>query len=383
MTLPASAFPLSTSGARLLGADGQPYSLGLGVNWGGAQQDELLPYGLDRLHRSKIIGRITGWGMSHVRFPFALGTFVMNDGTPKTGLAKASRLAANPDLQGLTPASVYQILVEDMTAAGLVVIPNAHLKYQGWCCSQADNNGIWYNDNWPSSTFTDTWIMVAQWFRDNPMVGYDLHNEPRPATIGGSLRTPTWGSNWAGSFPTDFRDMYQNTIGRLRAVETDTSHLMFCEGLAYAGDLSGWGAKPVTGKNIVAEVHDYSWYHENTDGSQQSKADYYAANDAKWGYLLTQGKVPVLVGEFGSNTDASTAAQGSGWLPNFLAYYADRQPCGASWWELSATNVIGTEPVTNVVKMPPGGRESYGLMSGQDWLGSQVDMLGLIAPVIA
>jgi hypothetical protein len=177
--------------------------------------------------------------------------------------------------------------------------------------------------------------------------------------------------------------MYQNTIGRLRTVETGISHLMFCEGLAYAGDLSGWGAKPVTGKNIVAEVHDYSWYHENADGSQQSKADYYAANDAKWGYLLTQGKVPVLVGEFGSDTDASTAAQGSGWLPNFLAYYADRQPCGACWWELSATNVLGTEPVTNVVKMAPGGRESYGLMSGQDWLGSQADMLNLIGPGIA
>jgi endoglucanase len=378
MPLPASAFPLSTSGARLLGADGNPVSLGLGVNWGGAQQDEMLPYGLDILPRSQIIGRITGWGMSHVRFPFALGTFVRNDGTRKTGLAKESRLAANPDLIGMTPAGVYRVLAEDMTAAGLYVIPNQHLLHEGWCCSQADCNGIWYNDNWPSSVFTDTWIMVAQWFRDNPRIGYDLHNEPRPATIGGSLRTPAWGSNWAGSYPTDFRDVYQNTIGRLRAVELDISHLMFCEGLAYAGDLSGWGAKPVTGENIVASVHDYPWYHNGQD-----RAACYAANDAKWGYLLTQGKAPVWVGEFGLSTDMNTAAMQSGWLPDFLAYYGDRQPCGACWWELSATAVLGTEPVTNAVKMAPGGREGFGLMSGQDWLGSQTAVLDMLAPIMS
>jgi hypothetical protein len=131
MVLPASAFPLSVSGSSILGADGNPVRLA-GVNWGGAQQDELLPYGLDKLPRSQIIDWILGWGFNHVRFPYADGTFVNNNGTLKTGLAKASRLAANPDLQGLTPWGVYQQLVDDMTAAGLYVIPNQHLLYQGW-----------------------------------------------------------------------------------------------------------------------------------------------------------------------------------------------------------------------------------------------------------
>ena len=46
----------------------------------------------------------------------------------------------------------------------LAVIPNCQLLHPGWCCSDADCNGLWYNDNWPGSTFTSTWLMVAQRF---------------------------------------------------------------------------------------------------------------------------------------------------------------------------------------------------------------------------
>jgi endoglucanase len=380
MTLPASAFPLSVSGSRLRGADGSSCSLGLGVNWGGAQQDEGVPYGLDVLPRSQIISRITGWGMSHVRLPYAQSPFVTNGGTLRTAPARASRLAANPDLidAGMTPWQVWCQLADDLTAAGLYVILNQHLLFAGWCCSQADDNGLWYNDNWPSSTFSSTWFMIADRFAGNPRIGIDLHNEPRPAAIGGSVLTPTWGD---GVWGTDFCRMYSWHVSQLRA--RGFTGLIFCEGLAYAGDLSAAGAHPVPGENVVYSVHDYSWYHQNADGSQQSRPAYYAANDARWGYLLTQGKAPVWVGEFGLNTDMSTAAVSTGWLPDFLAYYGDRQPCGGCWWELSATSVLGTEPATNVVKMAPGGREGFGLMAGQDWLGSQVRVLDLIRPVIA
>lgn len=372
MTLPASAFPLSVSGARLIGADSFQYSLGLGVNWGGAQQDEMLPYGLDRLPRAEIIARITGWGMSHVRFPFALGTIVNPDGSLKTGLAKASRLAANPDLAGLTPWGVYQVLAEDMTAAGLYVILNQHLLYQGWCCSNTDNNGFWYNDNWPPGTFIKAWMMAAERFAGNPLTGYDIHNEPRSATISGKTVTPTWGD---GDGWTDFRHMYSDMTTRIRAADPDC--LIFCEGLSYAADLSQAGTYPVTGSNIVYSVHDYSWFHP----AGQSQAAYNAKMDANSGYLMTQGRAPVWVGEFGMNTDASTAAQASGWLPQFLSWAQARPVAGACWWELSATNVLGTEPSTNQVKMTAGSREGFGLMAGQDWKGSQADVLAMLKPL--
>lgn len=371
MTIPSAAFPLHVSGSSILGADASHVRLA-GVNWGGAQQDELLPYGLDKLPRSQIIARIISWGFNHVRFPFALGTFVGSNGVLKTGLAKASRLTANPDLIGLTPWQVFQQLVDDMTAAGLYVILNQHLLYQGWCCSEVDTNGLWYNSNWPASVFTNVWAMLAARFAANPRVGYDLHNEPRKATIAGQVAIPSW-----GKYPnTDIRQMYQNTIAKIRVADTDA--LCFCEGLSYASDLTGWKAYPVTGPGVVASAHDYSWFH--TAG--QTQASYFTQMDKAMGYLVTQGIAPLWVGEFGANTDVNTAAMHSGWLPNFIAYAAARG-LHWCWWELGSTAVLGTEPSTNAVKMQPGQREAFSLTAGQDWTGTQTDMLAMLAPILS
>ena len=384
MTLPASAFPLRVSGAKILGHDGSPVRLA-GVNWGGSYQDNGVPSGLRERPRAEIIGWITEHGFNHVRFPFATGTFVTNGGTLKTALADPSRLAANPDLAGLSPWEIYQVLVDDMTAAGLLVVANKHLNYPGACCSNADLNGLWYNDNWPSSTFTNMWTMVATRFAGNPLVGFDLHNEPRPATIGGAVRTPTWGSNGNGSFPTDFRLMYQNTAGRIRSAVADAGsdivHLIFCEGLSYAGDLTGWGAHPVTGDNIVASVHDYPWFHRHADGSPQSWPEYSAQNASKFGYLETQGKAPVWIGECGQNTDMSRQDFTSGWFPNFLRW-AQQNTSHWCWWTLNATEQQGTEPGTNAVKTEDGQGEGFGLLHGQDWRGTQADALAFLASVM-
>jgi endoglucanase len=255
---------------------------------------------------------------------------------------------------------------------------NGNIYLTGNCCSNSDSNGLWYNDNWPSSTFTNTWLMVAERFAGNPMTGYDLHNEPRPATIGGQVLTPGWGS---GNGSADFRQLYQNTIGRLRAVETGISHLMFCEGLSYAGDLTGWGAHPVTGENIVASAHDYPWFHRDSAGNPQGWSAYSAQNEARFGYLETQNRVPVWIGECGSNTDASRADFNHGWFPNFLRW-AQENNSHWCWWVLSATDNQGTEPATNIIKVKDGQREGFGLICGQDWLGSQVDTLDFLAPVI-
>lgn len=370
--------PLSVSGSKILDSAGQPARLA-GVNWGGAHQDELVPAGLDRLPRGEIIARIIGWGMNTVRFPFALGTFVNSNGSLKTAPAKASRLSANRDLAdaGLSPWQVYCQLVDDMTAAGLYVITNQHLLYQGWCCETDDDNGFWYNDNWPSSTFTNVWLMVAARFAGNPLVGYDIHNEPRAAAIGGRVISPAWGT---GNGSADFRLMYQNTIGRIRAEDPDG--LCFCEGLDFAQDLTGWAAHPVTGRNIVASAHDYPWFHQNADKSQQSQAAYFAQNDQNFGYLARQGTVPVWIGECGTNTDVADVTLQAGWFPNFLAYAAQRDVHWC-WWELSATGVLGTVPAVNTVKVRNGQRESFGLMAGYDWGGSQVNVLSKLAPVMS
>lgn len=360
--------PLTVRGSSILDASGSPVRLA-GVNWSGAHQDHCVPAGLDKLRRSQIIDWIA-YRFNHVRLTYALGAFVSNDGTLKTGPASPAQLAANPDLQGMSSWQVYCQVVADLTAAGVAVIPNCHLLYPGQCCSQDDCNGMWYNDSWPSSTFTNTWVMVAQQFAANPLViGFDLKNEPRPATIGGVLVTPTWGDQ-SGFATTDFRLMYSNTAARIRAAAP--GKLFFCEGLSYATDLTQAGTHPVSGGDIVYSLHDYSWFHPGN----LTQAQYGQAMDARGGYLQAQGTAPVWVGEFGANTD-SAATLTSGWLPLFLSW-AQSRGVHWCWWQMSAETVLAHEPVTNKLKTVDGDRETYGLLSGQDWCGSQDRVIKLL-----
>lgn len=378
MILPAAAYPLRTSGAQILAADGTPVRL-CGVNWGGAQQDEGVPYGLDRTSRHDLADRIASWGMNHIRLPFSVGGIMNADGTVKGAPAPAARLAANPDLAGLTPWQVTAQLVDDLTAgraaAGkdpLYVILNQHLLHPGWCCATADNNGLHYNDNWPASTFYACWQLVARRFAANPYVGYDIHNEPRPATIGGRTVTPTWGD---GNPKTDMRLMYGQAIDLIRASDPDC--LCFCEGLRYASDLTGWrNARPGRG-GTVASLHDYPWFHSPLP----SQASYEAAMDARGGYLVTGGFAPLWVGEFGANTDVPTAVMRSGWLPMFITWAAKRG-VHTCWWELGSTAVLGTQPATNKIMMQPGQREAFSLTAGHDWAGTQTALLALLAPLL-
>lgn len=381
------SLPLSVSGRWIVGADGRRVKLA-GANWAGAHQDAMVPAGLDVRHRNDIAQTLASWGFNSVRFPFALKTIVNNDGSLRTAAADPARLAANPDLQGQTSWQVYQACVQALTDAGIMVIPNVHLLYCGWCCSDADCNGMWYNDNWPSSTFSTTWTLVAQTFAANPLVvGYDIKNEPRNATIGGQLVRPTWGDQ-AGTATTDFRLMYSKHADYIHAVDQDA--LIFCEGLGYAGDLTRAGTHPVTparpGK-VVYELHEYSWFHPSSP--VQSQSAYFTDMDNRAGYLLTGNTAPVWVGETGTENASlaavgvpgakrgsqspSTLAQGQ-WFANFLAW-ARARDVDWCWWVMDAWHVQGTEPTTNKLVYADRDRASYGLFA-QDWRGpSSADLL--------
>lgn len=371
--MPLLNAPLTTSGALILDSAGKAVRLA-GVNWAGASQDGLVPAGLDKLHRDTIAGRIAGWGFNHVRLPFAVGTFMTNSGALRAGPADTARLAANPDLAGLSPWQVYQACVTSLTAHGLAVIPNQHLLHEGWCCSEADCNGLWWNSNWPATTFQACWQLVAEEFASVPLViGYDLHNEPRKTTAGGVTYTPSWGD---GNPQTDLRQMYASTITALRTAEP--GKLFFCEGLNYAADLSQAGAHPVgTGPGTCYSLHDYPWFNHP---SGQSQADYFAQMDAAGGYLAVQNKAPLWIGEFGTDL-GKRANMSGGWTGNILAYLAARD-LHWCWWQLSAQSVLATEPCTNAAKAADGDRESYGLMQGQDWLGGQSEMITILTPLM-
>ncbi len=365
----AIATPLSVSGRWITDAHGNRVKLA-GVNWAGAHQDAMTPGGLDYRHRYDIAGQIAAWGFNSVRFPFALQTVTWGSAVASAGVA------ANPDLVGSTPWQVYTACVQALTNAGLMVIPNCHLLYSGWCCSNSDGNGLWWNANWPAAKFASEWLTVATAFADNPLViGYDLKNEPRQATIGGTVYTPSWGD---GNQDTDFCQLYTTTATAIQAVDADA--LFFCEGLSYAGNLTGTNTKLVTpakGSCVVYSMHDYAWFHQ----AGQSQADYITAMDNAGGFLLANGTAPVWIGEFGTGND-SLAAVGAAtvigaaspsdgnlgaWFSNFLAW-AGQTDVDWCWWQLDGTMCQGTTPQTNQLQWALGDRATYGLFA-QDWTG--------------
>ena len=358
--------PLSTHGRFIVDAHGRRVRLA-GVNWYGFHEDLGLAPGLDRTHRSKLAKTIVLHGFNSVRLPFSAWM------TEQTKPVPDQYLAANPDLSGETPMQVFDACVEALTGAGLIVIPNCHMLDPGWCCSEADENGLWYNDRWPAGKFIAAWQDMAARYQENPLVaGMDIMNEPRRARVGWRVRTPTWGTR----DKTDVAAMY-TTVGNL-IHEINPHPLIICEGLSYAADLTSVARHPVRlerpGK-VVYGMHDYSWFHPRG----QSRAAYFDQMNKAGGYLLANQVAPLWIGEFGNDTRSlanfglAPSSQGGGgadsavWWNNFEAWVTahDVDWC---WWALNPTQPKGTIPVTSQHRSNWGDPEGYGLLA-PDWRG--------------
>lgn len=365
--------PLSASGRWIVDANGQRVKLA-GVNWPGAHEDDMVPSGLDYRDRNEIARQIAEWGFNSVRLTFAVRTLtVASQANPKL-------LAANPDLVGHTPWGVFQAVVQALTGQGLIVIPNCHMLFSGWCCSTADNNGLWYNDNWPVSRFQAAWQTIATAFAGNPLVAaYDIKNEPRNATIGGTVRTPTWGD---GNTGTDFRLMYQQTGNLIHQHDPDA--LIICEGLSYAASLTGVPANPVRlthPHKVIYSGHDYPWFGH---AANQSQADYLNQMHSNLGRVMDPGswQAPLWLGEFDVDNQSSSILDPSiphgasspynagtaNWWHNVTAWLT-RTDADWCYWHLGGTHVKGTEPVTNRLIYTKDDRCSSGVFA-QDWQGS-------------
>jgi len=353
------ATPLSVAGRFIVDASGRRVRLA-GVNWSGAHQDLGVAAGLEIVDRREIAETIAGLGFNSVRFPFSVWM------TEQTAPVPKQYIAANPDLYGSTPMEVYDACVAALTDAGLIVIPNCHMLYGGWCCSEDDNNGLWFNDNWPAERFMTAWKSIATRYAANPLVAaMDIANEPRRATVGGKRVSPLWGS---GS-ETDFALMY-TTVGNL-IHEIDPDPLIICEGLNYAADLSGVARNPVrldrAGKAMYS-LHDYPWFHP----AHQGRESFFRQMHSAGGYILANQIAPLWVGEFGNDMRSSanfglepSSGDAGGWWNNFHAWLTDSD-ADWCWWPINGTHTKGTTPVTNQIQHSWGDREVYGILA-EDW----------------
>jgi len=345
--------PLSASGRYIVDAHGRRVRLA-GVNWYGAHEDDGVAPGLDRADRHTLARRIAMHGFNSVRLPFSLWM------TEQAAPVPDEYLAANPDLSGATPMQVYDACVEALTGAGLIVIPNCHTLDAGWCCSESDESGLWFNNRWPAAKFFAAWQSIAARYKANPLVaGMDIMNEPRRSRVGWRVLTPTWGTRPK----TDLAAMY-TAVGNL-IHEVSPEVLIICEGLGFAADLTGVASYPVRlerpGK-VVYSLHDYAWYHP----AEQPRAAYLEQMERAGGYLLSQQIAPVWIGEFGSDTRSLAGFSGVWW--NNFAAWVTAQDVDWCWWALNPTQPRGTVPATGQHRSDWGDQEPWGLLA-PDWRG--------------
>jgi endoglucanase len=346
------ATPLSISGRFVVDANGRRVRLA-GVNWYGFHEDLGVAPGLERTDRRALARLIAGLGFNSVRLPFSLWM------TEQTAPVPEQYLAANPDLAGATPMQVYDACVRALTDEGLIVIPNCHILDPGWCCSDDDGNGLWYNHRWPAEKFFAAWQDIATRYRANPLVAaMDIMNEPRQTRMGWRVLTPTWGSRPK----TDIAAMY-TTVGNL-IHEISPHVLIICEGLSYAADLTGVARNPVRLERpcqVIYSLHDYPWFHP---GGQPRQA-YLSQMHRSGGYLLTEQVAPLWIGEFGNDTRSLANFGSSAWWGNFQAWLTDYD-VDWCWWALNPTQPKGTIPVANRHRSNWGDAETWGLLT-PDW----------------
>ena len=109
------------------------------------------------------------------------------------------------------------------------------------------------------------------------------------------------------------------TVGNL-IHEISPQLLIICEGLDYAGDLTGVASHPVKlaqPSKVVYSMHDYPWpVHQN-----QTQAAYFEQMNKAGGYLLTERIAPLWLGEFGDNASTLSSSGGGGaWWANVQAW---------------------------------------------------------------
>ena len=215
--------PLSTSGTAVL--DGQGRSVQLhGVQLGGMKSmswtpDTVSATEIDAAHR---------WGANFARLPVAENPFVSTD------------CSYDPNY-----VSTIDRIVNDVTSRGMVLLLDLHTNAVTKC-------GIWdQQQKMPDSEAVAFWQAAASRYKNNPLVAFDLYNEPHDVTDsqwrnGGTITSSGVTYQAAGM---------QKLYDTVRA--TGAHNLVFASGRGWASVYPA--TAPLTGtNNLVWGVHAYT-----------------------------------------------------------------------------------------------------------------------------
>jgi len=349
--LATPVYPLHTAGRFIVDAHGTRVHLNA-VNWYGAESTDYVVAGLQTAPLASIVQEIKALGFNTVRLPWS------NQMVESNPVVSATVVAANPSMRGENALTVFDQVVAALTNAGIMVILDNHNSNAEWCCGD-DGNTLWYNNQYPQTSWIRDWQVMAGRYQNNTLViGADLRNEPRVnATWGGNAAT-----NWQAAA----------VIGGNAVLAVNPNLLIFVEGVNYALDLSGVASLPVqlnVANRLVYSAHDYGYDYAGLT----SYGSYVSQVNSRWGYLVTgTNPQPVWIGEFGTCNTAATCVSSSnpgdnGYWYGYLMTYIQTQSLDWCYWAVNGSESTGSSRSW-------GSAETYGILN-TSWNGSAMNSL--------
>ena len=327
--------PLHTSGYQILDAAGHPVRL-TSVNWYGFDQKEYVVGGLDHAPLQTIIRQIKAIGVNSVRLPWA------NETVEHNPVVADYAVKANPQFRGKHALDVMDAVINALARAHIMVILDNHMSRADWCCNESDDNGLWYNAEYPESNWLADWETIVRRYKNQPwVVGADLRNELRS------------GATWGGANPKlDWHAAAER--GGNAVLSANPNLLVMVEGPEYSTNLAAFAKLPVVlrvAQRLVYSPHAYAFAEKPFQSYDEMKQVY----DQRAGYLLhNEPAVPLWVGEFGT-CQTLDCGPNSQWFRWFVQYLKEKD-LSWSYWPLNGTQSTGASRKYDTV-------ETYGLLT--------------------
>lgn len=312
--------PLHTVGTAIVDARGHTIRL-TSVNWFGFDEGEFIAGGLDHAPLATIVEQIQKIGVNSVRLPWA------NEVLEKNPLPPAYAIAANPQFKGKHAMEIMDAVIEALSKAHILVILDNHVSRADWCCDDKDGNGLWYNADYPESSWLKDWQTIVRRYKKQPwVVGADLRNELRS------------GARWGGSDPkVDWHAAVEK--GGNAVLAANAKLLIMVESPAYSTDFRGFDKLPVKLKvpgRLVYSPHAY-----NMEGHVFSDEELKALYEERAMFLLhSSAAAPIWVGEFGACQDLKCGGVAD-WFRQYIQYLKDHPEVSWSLWPLNGTQSTG------------------------------------------
>ncbi|WPO70170.1 glycoside hydrolase family 5 protein [Streptomyces sp. KN37] len=314
---PAAAAPppvLHVEGNRLVGPDGAAHRL-LGVNRSGGEFACVQGWGIfDGPVDDASVKAIADWNANTVRIP-------LNE---ECWLGTAN---IDPRYRGAAYRTAIDGLVQRVQAHGMTPVLELHWTHGRYTGNSAGCHDVHASCQKPMPGAAHTpafWTSVANTYKSDPEVVFDLFNEPYPdrATLTTAQAWACWRDG--GTCPgIDYEVAgMQDLLDAVRG--TGARNLVLTAGIAYSNDLSGWleHAPHDPAGNLAAAWHVYNFNA--------------CADESCWNRTLAPvaDRVPLVAGEIGENTCSH------GFVDRVMKWFDDRRLSYLGWtwnaWDCSS-----------------------------------------------